>query len=300
MSGLFSRYFVFKMFSRVRLFSALSAMVFAALLSVFAASSHAKPPVIAVVDFDTSNQRYHFLGRQFSELLGNALINSGTFMVVEREKMASLVKEINFNASGLVNQKSAVAMGNMSGAAYIMTGRVVSADVKTTNFSGYGVSTKKSIYQLKVTTRIIDTATGAAIFSSSDTVEDELQDTNHTYASDGDVFANLAEQLSYQIAEKVSASGRFTSSTEAASNKVKYVNVTISSEPAGADVELDGIFYGNAGDPMELPSGLHTLKISLPGYEVWQKKVMVRAGLKLKARLAKKVDINITTDDDDE
>lgn len=50
----------------------------------------------------------------------------------------------------------------------------------------------------------------------------------------------------------------------------------MTSAPDGADVEIDGIFEGNCTLETRLEAGVHAVKVSLPGYEVWEKKVRVR------------------------
>ena len=63
----------------------------------------------------------------------------------------------------------------------------------------------------------------------------------------------------------------------------------IESTPDGADVEIDGLFEGNTPMETELEAGVHTLIISMPGYEVWDKKVRVTSRTKMvKARLREK------------
>lgn len=64
------------------------------------------------------------------------------------------------------------------------------------------------------------------------------------------------------------------------------VDVDIQSDPANADVEVDGVFYGNAGGPLSLPQGLHNVRISLAGYSVWEKKVVISSGSRIIATLA--------------
>ena len=75
------------------------------------------------------------------------------------------------------------------------------------------------------------------------------------------------------------------------------VKVNISSSPNEADIEVNGVFYGNAGEQIEIPQGIQNIKISLPGYKVWEKKVFVREGLTIKATLMEKKDIKIEIDD---
>ena len=39
---------------------------------------------------------------------------------------------------------------------------------------------------------------------------------------------------------------------------------------------------------MQIPEGMHRIKISLPGYEEWDKKVLVSEGMKIRATLVEK------------
>lgn len=249
------------------------------------------PPLLAVVDFDTTSVRYNMLGRQFAELIGNAIINSGTFDVVERAKLDTILKEQNFSNSGLVDQGSAIQMGAMLGAQYLMTGKVISANVGKESFSGYGVTTTKTTYVLKASTRVLDTKTGRVMFSSTDTASSSSQGSNNLRVSEGGSFVSLAERIAYRFADRLAKrSAKFQPETK---QETVLAKIHVTSVPEAADVEVDGIFYGNAGSEIELPSGLRTVKISLPGYDVWQKKVMVRDGMSLRATLRKSADVRI-------
>ena len=54
--------------------------------------------------------------------------------------------------------------------------------------------------------------------------------------------------------------------------------VTIASNPAGADVELDGSFVGNTPSSLNLSSGNHTIKISKKGYKAWERTLKASSG----------------------
>ncbi len=252
----------------------------------------AEMPLIAIVDFDTTSVRYNMLGRQFAELIGNAVINSGTFDVLEREKLDTILKEQAFANSAMVDPNNAVQMGAMLGAPYLMTGKVISANIGKKKFSGYGVTSTKTTFVLKASTRVLDTRTGRVMFSSTETASSSTQGTgNLNVSTGGGSFVSLAEKIAYRFADKLAKrSAKFQPKK---TEEVTMVKVNVTSSPEAADVEVDGIFYGNAGSEVELPSGLKTVKISLPGYDVWQKKVMVREGMNIRATLRKSADLRI-------
>ena len=70
-------------------------------------------------------------------------------------------------------------------------------------------------------------------------------------------------------------------------------SLTITSEPEKASVEIDGVFYGNTGDEIAIAPGLHQIQVSLPGYEVWNKKVMVREGTSFHVPLVRTADVRV-------
>ncbi len=248
-------------------------------------------PSLAVVDFDTTHTKYNYLGRQLAELIGDSVINSNLFDVVERDKLNTIVKEQSFSGSGMVDPNFAIRMGSMVGARYLMTGKVVSADVEKTSFSGYGVSTMKTTYTMKVSARVIDTKTGRVMFSGTETDSTYTQSTDSLRVSGKGAFVKLAEIIAHRFVDRLNQSGKFKPEKK---EELTLVKVQFHSKPDEADVEVDGVFYGNAVGEIEVPGGLHTVRISLPGYDVWEKKVMLRKESKIIATLRKAADIRIS------
>ena len=59
----------------------------------------------------------------------------------------------------------------------------------------------------------------------------------------------------------------------------ELVPVSIESEPAGADVYLDGAFVGSTPLPnYGIGAGEHVLEISMSGFAKWSRKILVQAG----------------------
>lgn len=65
--------------------------------------------------------------------------------------------------------------------------------------------------------------------------------------------------------------------------------VNVSSDPAGADVLVDGQFVGNCPAALKLSPGKHTLTVKASGYNDWSRDIVVESGsqVQLKASLAK-------------
>ncbi len=54
--------------------------------------------------------------------------------------------------------------------------------------------------------------------------------------------------------------------------------ITVVSNPAAADIEIDGAFVGNTPSSVELAPGDHTVAVVKPGYKRWERKVKFTGG----------------------
>jgi hypothetical protein len=63
--------------------------------------------------------------------------------------------------------------------------------------------------------------------------------------------------------------------------------VDVTSNPTGADIELDGKFVGSTPSSISVPSGDHEIAVKKSGFAVWDKKVSVSTGhINLSAELS--------------
>lgn len=77
---------------------------------------------------------------------------------------------------------------------------------------------------------------------------------------------------------------KFESESPQATNSTGFqaalsqATVSISSVPAGAEVEVDGKFVGNTPSSLVLAAGDHTIKVSKKGYKSWQRTLTASTG----------------------
>jgi hypothetical protein len=70
--------------------------------------------------------------------------------------------------------------------------------------------------------------------------------------------------------------------------EMKGAKLSVSSSPAGADIEVNGSFVGNTPSNIELPSGEHVIAVKKSGYKQWERKIKVTGGdVNLNAELEK-------------
>lgn len=257
----------------------------AAFFAILATGAIARPK-IAVVDFDTHQYSAQLQGAQLADYVIDELVNTNLFDVIEREKLESVMREIGFGQSGMVDPSTAASFGRQLGARYLLTGRVISMDSEEKRFSGYGVNTTNTVVRLSVSIRVLDVESGRIEFSTRSEAQQVFNEGGGLAVRSSNPFAPLAEETAVNLVEAIRTSGKFD--TQQAQNPTSgrtLVNVSISSEPAGADIEVDGIYYGNANGTIKLPQGLRKVRVSLSGYEPWEKQVMIDDGAEFTARL---------------
>ena len=261
-----------------RLITACKLILLGTLLYTVSLTAAAELVPIAVVDFTASSSTPY--RSSLPEMVVNELVSSNKFDVLEREKLGSIIGEIGFqSASGFVPPDKAVQVGGMLGASLLVTGHVLDHGREQQSFSGYGVRSTKTIYRLKARMEVVDVASGRKLFSHVAQARDErqvVQGQNYDQSQ-----RDLSEKVARLLVAKMLASDRISAITSAP----ELVSIAVESVPAEADVEIDGIYYGMAGDSIQLVPGNHEIKVSLPGYLEWTKIVLVRDGARIRARL---------------
>jgi len=206
--------------------------------------------------------------------LQDMLVNTGKVDVVERSRIDEMLTEINFGTSGLVDAPTAAKMGKLLGVTHIVTGDVqrVARDRQITK--AYNIESTRETYYVTLIVRVIDAANGRVVTSKKAEQPREQILTKYNEKQETDVMTPLVEEgLKGIVGDLV------TAMLPGERKEGKTFVVKFDSQPTGADVEVDGIFEGNCPVEADLEAGVHVVKITLPGYEVWeQKMVKVRDG----------------------
>lgn len=125
--------------------------------------------VIAVLPFENRVRDVYGsmnLGEGLSEILITELHKSGRFLLVERMAIQSIIKEQELGMSGLVNPETAPAVGQMSGAQFMVIGAITEFNDKagggglTLGYSGGEVGGKVRTAHVGIDVRLVDNATG--------------------------------------------------------------------------------------------------------------------------------------------
>lgn len=111
-----------------------------------------------------------------SEFLMEQLLDSGRFKIVERAAMREIVNEHSFNMSGLVDTSTAVSLGRLAGAQYLVAGSVTGLSLKESGLeyshsAKGGAAFEKFAVVANITLRIIDLEDGTVVLAASGTGE---------------------------------------------------------------------------------------------------------------------------------
>lgn len=82
---------------------------------------------VAVVDFsNNTGRRIPNIESTASEYISTLLSNKNGLQVVERKKLASIMREQGLSQSGIIdNQNTAIQLGKLLGAEYLITGSLM-------------------------------------------------------------------------------------------------------------------------------------------------------------------------------
>ena len=144
------------------------------LLVLFSTSAFAAKPVVGVAEFtnDTvASWWYGGAGHDLADMLTNELAALNKFKVVERAKLGPVLEEQDLAASGRVSKSTGAKIGKLTGAQYLIMGKISAfeTDVKGTgggvSFRGISVGGKKEDAYIAVDLRVVNTTTGEIEFT---------------------------------------------------------------------------------------------------------------------------------------
>jgi curli biogenesis system outer membrane secretion channel CsgG len=126
---------------------------------------------IVVMDFETSVPGHGWrVGQGASDMLITALVKTKKYRVYERNRLKSIMKEQKLQMSGAVDMSTAVQIGKLVGAKYIITGAVTEYGVAKSGAHGGGLfNLGKQRYESTVDVRAVNVQTGEIVFADTGT-----------------------------------------------------------------------------------------------------------------------------------
>lgn len=138
---------------------------------------------------------------------------------------------------------------------------------------------------MNVNVKILNVTTGQLEFAAILPAKEEVVETGYsTNVSKGHARSLLTKALSQAV------NNLSDTIAEKEKPEAKQTTVSFNSTPTGADVEIDNIYYGTTPCTIPVNLGVHSVKISLAGYEPWVKRINAYEGLIVTATLEQKAE----------
>src|SRR5688572_4449826 len=146
-----------------------------------ASAQASKRPSVAVMDFDFGTVHEHWwgnydIGKGMADQVVDALVNDGSFRVIERKKLDTVLAEQDFARSDRADPSAAklAKVGKVLGVKYIIAGSITKFGGEEKNYGGGGLvkgklgglGLKKAKTEVSLTARMIDATTGEILMSS--------------------------------------------------------------------------------------------------------------------------------------
>jgi len=163
-----------------KLFAGLAAAVVALGLAGSAGAQGAKRTAVAVMDFDYGTVNHWWgqydIGKGMADQVVDSLVNDGTFRVIERKKLDTVLAEQDFAQSDRADPSAAkmAKIGKVLGVKYIISGSITKFGGEEKNYGGGGLiggkigglGLKKAKTFVTLTARMIDATTGEILVSA--------------------------------------------------------------------------------------------------------------------------------------
>ena len=159
-----------------------------------------------------------------------------------------------------------------TGATHLIYGTVSDIHTRTNSFSGYGINTNTTTYELDVTVKMIDLAAQHSVYSNVYTGSCREQRPVSTEQFDNNIYLTLMKSALEEAAEDL-----YDVCKEGRKNKVTVtpmpymITVTPSAgdgfKASQAAIYADGVAVGAGGEAFPLPEGAHKIEIKADGYK---------------------------------
>ncbi len=143
-------------------------------------SVYAEKITIAIGDIEyrakdsSENKQYRAYGsgsredtRAFGDMVTTALVQTQKFNVIERDRMAEILKEQGLSLEGFTSDGYGGSDFNLQGVDYILTGAITEYGESAKSFKVTGFASGKKLATMAVDVRVLDVANGAIGFAES-------------------------------------------------------------------------------------------------------------------------------------
>lgn len=223
-------------------------------------------------------------GEIVADTVCSDLVKSQMFTVLDRSTFGLKTVEaekLYMSFSGVGNA-GIIETLREKGAEWMIVGAIDNYRVDEVKGSAYGMNVRKVITKVSLNIRVIDVATGGMVFSettkggSSMRIPESVSEITTIYDWEQSLQVAVSDATGKLIThlKKLDSSG---------GEKVsQMVSLNIESDPAGADIKIDGVFVGNTPTQLNIKGEVCEISLELQGHKPWKNKMMPRSGMLVK------------------
>ncbi|HEX5720244.1 MAG TPA: trypsin-like peptidase domain-containing protein [Thermoanaerobaculia bacterium] len=248
-----------------------------------------RPLTVAVVGFDNRSARpLPDLGFAAQTLTTSHLYTLPGVVLVARDRPGSVRREIEPPDTGPPGEE-ARGTGKLLVADVFVTGSIVRYDVERRTVKVFGTSACKDLFRMAINLQILDAVTKRVRFSKNFDIE-RMKQYPKTAAAPSqpiDLASELLEVLLTQARNDIrSALAQVAAGLDTVGG---FVDVSVRSTPAGADVIVGGIYMGKTPTTLQLTlEGTHEIQVVLASHEPWIRRFRTEPGKGIEVNLVPK------------
>jgi curli biogenesis system outer membrane secretion channel CsgG len=220
----------------------LSSVLAAALVLATSLQAHAQAKIrIAIWEFENHAENHWAFWNDLGPAARNTIdtgfsenaVLSSKFSVVERDKLALVMKEQGLGAAGALDPQTAAKVGRILGVKYIVTGAVDKFAINNTKAGFGGIGGNLQQASATINMRLVDTTTAERLVSLQETAEvkkggAQVLGANASRDSEWGIASEAIQKASKAIVAKFAAGGfadKLSSAVVAANTEGRIIKV---------------------------------------------------------------------------
>jgi len=283
---------------------------------IFAADSTAAPPLrkTAIIVENRAGTQFDDKISVLEDLVGTRVAGNG-YSVISRDVVTqALSGQPNALDSALNDNSSALRLAQNLGADFILVPSITTYGSEKKTYNGNGIVTLNITYTLRVGYKIVEAGAGGAVRGGTVIATKTIRQTPDLATDDSDLINGLLDDAAGQLADAIVQNATSLPTEVAkdsmvnfqvsctmtdprqqpilvsalgitADNHIVVTNQPIVVQPLDVTVELDGTALGSAPGDFKAYPGLHKIRLSRDGFDVWERTINVYDGEDLRVAL---------------
>ncbi|HSG39217.1 MAG TPA: trypsin-like peptidase domain-containing protein [Thermoanaerobaculia bacterium] len=240
---------------------------------------------VAVVDFDNrSDKHLPRLGGMAQDITTSSLVSLPGVRLVTRDRLAKVRKEHRLKDTVLAGT-GASKLGQLLDADALVTGSILAYDVERRVFEGFGTSALMDTFRMEISFQVLEVASGRVQYAKTFPVERVVEYPKASSAPSqprdmtNELLTALVNDAQRELRSALMqlASGRATAG--------EFIEVAVTTNPAGADIILNGAFVRKTPYTLRLKPAIHEIELVVQGYRPWKQRVRVQPGTAIDVNL---------------